>query len=718
MRQVAPAGATMAPETALRTLARLYGVSPSYTDMERQRRDASDEGLLAVLKSLGASLESVADAPAALRERRLALHRRALPGCVVAFGETPPLLTLRLPAAAADRRVRVSIEPVDPMRDPGGAADAAESLTIDPAHGARHWHDLEGERRATVRVRLPHGLDPGYYRLRVDDSSASCPLLVAPRRMHPGPAALRDGRAWGVFLPVHAVRRAADAGVGDLDALGELFEWVTSLGGQAVGTLPMLAQFLDEPFEPSPYSPVSRLFWSELYLAPRRGGEPEAGSAPARGPEADAVRAAGEALVDYRSAGAERRRELEAWLAREWPEGNPEPEGLEAFRRLRPEVDAYARFRATGERRRESWHVWPERMRAGELRDGDWEPGARRFHLWAQWKAHEQLSALAERTRERGAGLYIDLPLGVHADGFDTWRYRDRFVSGMSVGAPPDSFFTGGQDWGFPPLRPEAMAESGFAYTVATIRNHLRYAGVLRLDHVMGLHRQYWVPHGTGAKHGVYVRYPARALYAILALESHARGAAIVGEDLGTVPPAVRQGMARHGVRGMYVGQFDANADARPATGTAAPGAVASLNTHDMPTFAAYWTGRDLRQRVEWGLLERDQVDAESAARSRLRQAIRRELGWHETRDDAVGGDDTRAALDAWQARLAAGDAALMLVNLEDLWDETEPQNVPGTWRELPNWRRRARLTLDEIRADGMLAERLKRIDGLRRGKA
>lgn len=715
---VRPAARALAKQ--LRHLARLYGVQTSYTDIGNQRRDADPRALHAVLRAQGAPLSEAPDGAeldAALQQRLRQLHQRVLPPVVVAWADAPLTLTLRRPADA-DPAVRLLVSP-DPGAGAAGPPAAAPPMqALDVAAGQVLSSRVEsrgGLARLVQRLRVPHALRPGYHQLRVGDASIdgggpdadgkSARLLVAQRRVHSGDPSLDAARAWGVFLPVHAIRRQGDGGAGDLDGLEALFDFVNDLGGRAVGTLPLLALFLDEPFEPSPYSPASRLVFSELWLGAQDDGR-DALSARARG-RVEARRDADD-QVDYRAAAARVRARLERESARAFEGG--EPEALAAFRDARPEVDAYARFRATMAARGAVWHEWPERFRHGELTAADGDEAEYRYHLYAQWRLHERLSRLARHTRATGAGLYIDLPLGAHADGFDAWRYRESFAAGVSVGAPPDPFFTRGQDWGFPPVRPEGMLASGLEYTIATIRNHLRYAGVLRLDHVMGLHRQFWVPHGMDATHGVYVRYPSRALYAVLSIESHRASASIVGEDLGTVPRVVQTAMARHGVRGMHVAQFEAGAERRPTTGAASPGAVASLNTHDMPTFAAFWTGRDLRQRVDWGLLSETEAQVEREARSRLRRALAHDLG--------VAEDDTGGALEAWLERLAASDAALVLINLEDLWGETEPQNVPGTWRELPNWRRRAALDLERIRRDPGIERILQRIDGLRRGKA
>jgi 4-alpha-glucanotransferase len=311
---------------------------------------------------------------------------------------------------------------------------------------------------------------------------------------------------------------------------------------------------------------------------------------------------------------------------------------------------------------------------------------AQRHHLYCQWAAQRQMSDLDARARARGLGLYLDFPLGAHPAGFDVWREREAFARGVHVGAPPDAFFTRGQDWGFPPAHPERSRAQGHRY----FRAALRHAGVLRLDHVMGLHRLFWVPQGAPARDGVYVRFPAPELYAILSLESHRSRTLLVGENLGTVPGAVDAALARRGVRGMYVLQYAASPDPERTPEPVPPGAIAGLNTHDTPPFRAFWEARDVDDQLDLGLVSPAGAAAARARRRAVRLALARVL----TRQGLLNGDpdDPRAVLSAALAWLARGPAGGVLVNLEDLWLETLPQNVPGTRRERPHWQRPARL--------------------------
>jgi 4-alpha-glucanotransferase len=705
-------------------LARLYGVQTAYYDVERQRRQAAPEMLLHVLRALGAPVARLADVPAAVRERRAAPWQRGVEPVTVLWTGGAAALELRRPATAAgtDLRCDVALEDGDTRRWHVAGPDLH-------ATGAA---EVEGARYVAQRVPLSDDLPEGYHRLQVTAGKQRFDTLLirAPRRAHAPARGRGRGSGWGVFLPLYALRSARDWGSGDFTDLGALIGWVGAQGGDVVATLPLLAAFLDEPFEPSPYAPASRLFWNELFVDPERA--PELARTPAaqallRSPALQAERAAlrDEPLVAYERVAALKRRVLLELARGFFAEGETPPAAYRRFVVEHPQLEDYACFRAAGERYGGPWPTWPESPREGTLGQGDYDPEAKRYHLYAQWLAHQHLDAVAARTRASGTRLYLDLPLGVHPDSYDVWREREAFATSIAGGAPPDVFFRGGQNWGFPPLHPERMRERGYQYFRASIQNHLQHAGMLRIDHVMGLHRLYWVPQGAAATEGVYVRYPAEELYAVLCLESRRHRAVLVGEDLGTVPRAVRTAMGRHGLRRMYVGQFELapNADApfRPV----ARGTVASLNTHDMYPWAAFWRALDVPDRQALGLLDDSLAAHEGGWRDGLRHALLSHLerqpggaaGWDwagAAAADGEGESAERAARNALLAHLAASAADVTLVNLEDLWLETRPQNVPGTWRERPNWRRKARYPLEAFTRLPAVCEPLRQIDSLR----
>jgi 4-alpha-glucanotransferase len=440
--------------------------------------------------------------------------------------------------------------------------------------------------------------------------------------------------------------------------------------------LPLLATFLEEPFEPSPYSPISRLFWNEFYLDPSRVPE-FSGSQQARR-LLESMSPSRTVLVNYRDVMRNKRAVMEA-MARAFFENAPAERGrdFDRFVTNNPELGEYARFRARTDRERQGCHEWQ-----GDAFDND--PAIERYHLYAQWLIDSQLRDVAMRSQAANCFLYLDLPLGLHRDSFDTWRFPTLFVKGMSGGAPPDPVFTTGQNWSFQPAHPQAMREDGYKYAIAYIRKHLEFAKLLRIDHVMGLHRLYWIPEGLTGERGLYVRYPAEEMYAILSLESHRAGAGIVGENLGVVPEEVNHSMAKHNVRHLYVAQVETTLASRKSALKSPPsGSVASLNTHDMFPFQAFIDGKDIDVRLKLGFINSKEALAERRVRRKVRKALGKSFG--------------KDLLNGCLKFLRKSRASIVLHNLEDLWGETKPQNIPATTREHANWRRRMRYSMERL---------------------
>jgi 4-alpha-glucanotransferase len=673
----------------LRQLARLFGVETTYEGMGGEKHRADPEALSRTLQALGAELDGSTPRQA-LRARRAELAALAAQPVQVAWGGTLKELRVRLPHAG---RERVAIE----LR-----MDSGEVVT-QAAEAEPHGYRARNGWSATHGIRLTRRLPIGYHRLQVETAGATFDTLViaAPRHAH-----VNDVREWGLFFPLYALCSDDSWGVGDYGDLAAVAGWAGRLGAGFVSTLPLLATFLDAPFDPSPYSPASRLFWNELFInmddVPGRGrGTPELA--------AELLQCSAGRYVDYQRVAAIKRRELERAVRESSTDSGVQAE-LRLFESSFPRVADYARFRAVCDRRREGWPAWPDRLRDGSIREGDYAPEDYDYHLFAQWQADRQLAAVGSAADNGAAALYLDMPLGVHPDSYDCWRMRELFAAGVSAGAPPDPLFTGGQNWGFRPLNPGPLRASGYAYLIEVFRHHLRHARMLRLDHVMSLYRLFWVPDGMSAKEGVYVRYAEDELFAILVLESARHRAVVIGEDLGTVPPAVRRAMDKHHVQRMSVLQFEASPEHEPPVAPPQQNVVASLNTHDMPTFAGFWRGSEIDDQLDLNLVDAD----EHADLLRTRAALRRSLSLHL----GAGGEVQPAlARQRLTERLADSPARYVLVNLEDLWLEEEPQNVPGTSHERPNWKRRARRPLSEIMNDAVIRRMLESI-AVRRTRA
>ncbi len=687
------------PRAALVELARLHGVVPVYRANDQSVCEVGTETLLRILAALGTELRDAGAAADAVRARRQAIWRQVVSPVVASWLPGVITIPLRLPADAGSTvRVRAVLENGDAWQD-----DPHEPTTL-------RVREVEGTRFRRAEVAVGRALPEGYHRgtIEVDGDAHEFSWIVAPRRAH-----APDPRTSGVFVPLYALHSARRQDCAGLREWEELATWAGEAGVRFLGTLPLCAAFLEPPVEASPYAPVSRLFWNEVYV------DFEALPEFAHSREAQALAAAVRDAppdpdhVDWPAVAEHRRHVLAACAARHFAD-DPEAmdQGLRAFVARRPEVERFARFRAMSETNGRNWRDWPTPARDGRIVE-DVEPEVFHRHLYAQWRMQQQVDAMLSRMRAGGTELYLDLPLGVHPDGYDSWAFRDEFLEGCSAGAPPDPFFTKGQDWGFAPLDPVASRRSGHGYFRACLRHQLAHCGLLRVDHVMGLHRVWCVPHGMAADRGAYLRQPAEELYAIATLESNRHACAIVGEDLGTVPFATARALEEHGMLSMHVLQFELAPGQVRKSLTPGARSLSALNTHDMPTFAAYWNAADVADREDLDLLDPAAAAKERHRRQQLEHALALALAEH---GEHLDGGDSQAALRATLHALARSDAAVLMVSLEDLWSETRPQNTPGTSAERRNWQRRARPSLDLIRSQDELRARLEDVVRARGG--
>jgi 4-alpha-glucanotransferase len=630
---------------ALRSLARAMGVHTRYTNGLGKRVIVAPETLLRVCAALGAHVERPGDAAGALRTHRETTKAGLVPPVLVAWdGSLAPI------AISTDR----------------------------PVQGQVHLEDgpVVPLVRSGTKLRAPRALPFGYHRLTVETSgrSETSTVIAAPLQAWRRPGA---HRSWGVGTHLAALRSARSRSLGDLRDLESLCRWVGERGGDLVTLLPLVPTFNSQWPEPSPYSPVSRLFWSELILDLGEAHRPTPVPASLDVTRGDA--------------------EVRAALARQ-----PVPPTSE----LDAELIRYARFRGAQARLGRNWRDWPAAARAGTLTPDQVDSEEERFHLVAQTLARRQLHDLRQRLDHDGFRLGLDLAVGGHPDGYDPWSRQTLFADGMSVGAPPDQGFPSGQDWGFSPVLPEASRREGHRYLAASIAHQAGLAGVLRVDHIMAWTRLYWIPHGFGLHDGTYVSYPAEELFAVLTLESNRHRCEVVGENLGTVPREILEALPRHRIWGMYLAMFQASDGPNVAPPTAAD--MALIGSHDTPTFAGWLQGNDIPDRVRHGLLAEPGISAVAEERSRA-------IWWLA---DHVGStvDDPRAFLSALLEWLGRSDSPLVVPWLEDLWLEEVAVNLPGTPSSArPNWQRPMRRLLDEIFTDPEVDELLRRLDRARR---
>ena len=683
------------------------GVEFSYYDIGGTRHETSLETKVLVLSALGYDVSSIGSAAAALAAEEERPWRRVLPPFSIRPCDPHGLeVDLFIPAAEEQRHWNwlFAFEDGESVSDTFRPADLA-------LLGA---HDVEGRRIERRRLNIRHAMRPGYHRIRVaNGEAAEGAIALAPLACYlPAGLEREDRRIWGLMGHLYTLQSGRNWGIGDFGDLATLGRIAAAAGADSIATNPFHVLFPYAPEAASPYSPSSRLFLNPLYV--------DIDAAPhAKGcAEIDGVRAQLEVLrigplVDYPGVWRAKRLAFEA-LYRRYRE---DAAAANAFAREVAQFAAeggeilkrYAAFAAIeDEQRRVPWPQWPE-----GLRDPS-GPDVRRFiethadrigfHVYLQYLADRQLGAAASAAREAGmrAGIIRDLALGINPDGADAWMMGNAFASGLRCGAPPDPFNPRGQEWGVLPLNPNRVRDHGELFA-ALVRANMRHAGGLRIDHVIGMQRQFLVPLGGYPAQGAYVRFPLEDLIGILALESHRNRCMVIGEDLGTVPAGFRERMEETNALGCAIFYFERTGDRFKAPGEYRAKAAASAATHDLPTLAGYWEGRDIETRERLGISPGVESDAARHERGRERQMVLEALRRAGLFDGMDPMELTPALENAIHAFLASSPAQVFLVQLDDLTFEKDQINVPGTIDAYPNWRRKLSVALE----DPVLAEAL-----------
>jgi 4-alpha-glucanotransferase len=651
---------TAPPGPELSRLAESYGVATSYQPSPDRTVAASATAVTLALAALGVD---AGDPAAALAARERELRERLLPPTVVCWSGSPPAFVADLPEGT---RLRIATE--------------------------------QGETRSAADQ-----LPPGVHRLTAtapDGRTADAHLIVAPPRL-PAP----PGRSYGLLVQLYSLLSHRSWGMGDLGDLAELTSWAgRALGAGFVQVNPLHAAVPGAPTDPSPYRPSSRRFPDPVHL--RIEDIPEY----AQVADPDRLRALREraerlreavlekgALIDRDAVWELKREALE--LVREVPLG---PGRRAAYADYLAEggeaLEDHATWCALAEVHGSDWSRWPAGLRdprsaetaraRGELMDRV------DFHSRLAWLTESQLGAAQRVAREAGMplGVVHDLAVGVHPEGADAWAQQAYFAAGMSVGAPPDAFNARGQDWGLPPWRPDRLAESGYAPYRQLLRALFRYAGALRIDHVMGLFRLWWVPQGRPPTEGTYVRYDAEAMLAVLVLEASRAGTVVIGEDLGTVEPGVREVLRERGVLGTSVLWFerDWEGDGRPLPPERwRADCLATATTHDLPPTASRLTGEHVELRDSLGLLTRplDEERAEASADTAEWLELLARLGLLHGTGGGADPSSEEAQIQAVHRFLLHTPARMVGIWLPDTVGDRRPQNLPGTWDQYPNWR-------------------------------
>ncbi|WP_371163714.1 4-alpha-glucanotransferase [Buchananella felis] len=676
---------------ALRELANKCGVATEYWDFSGNHRQVQERVLVAVLEALGRQAATDEEVARSLAEVELEPWRDALPPSVVMRSG----FSYELPVHVHHgERVTVRVE-----LELGGQWQLSQmDVYVAP-------REVDGNLIGRATFYLPENLPLGWHELVAEIGEGEfwrevrCPLAVTPFRLDALPG--RDWRGWGVMAQVYSTLSSESWGMGDY---GDLADLAQISGEQGADFLLINPTHAGEPIPPitaSPYLPVTRQFVSPLYVRPQLIEEYGKLTAPARARLEDAQRrwqAAARSIerVERDAAWASKLEALE--------------EVFHVQRRFGRQA-AFDRFRRRGGQSLENWGLWcalveelsPER---GCAKDGiDWPVGLENvhgkdveaarerlaaridFYVWLQWVADEQLAAAQNTARDAGMrlGVMADLAVGVSKHGADMWTMPENFAKGMGVGAPPDMYNQQGQNWDQPPWRPDALARAAYRPLRDMARTVLAHSGALRIDHILGMFRLWWVPAGESAADGTYVRYNHEAMLGVLLLEAHRAGAVVIGEDLGTVEPWVRDYLADRGVLGTSIMWFEKNEEG----GFLAPQdyrtlALSTVNTHDLPPTAGYLDGEHVELRHRLGLLEDDVEQVRAEARAERAQMVGELIERGYLVDDAASEPQIIAGMHRF---VADTPSQLVGVALVDAVGEKRAQNQPGTDEEYANWR-------------------------------
>ena len=701
----------------------MYGIEPYFWDIWGRKHEIAREAKQALLRARGVAAGSAAELDQSLARRARAEWERFVPPALVVTVAAETELPLNVPADCPHPVARVSIRRED------GSEAAYELRLADLPESASA--EIDGRTWVRKVAHLEVALPLGYHRVRVSIGGvdAETRYIVTPERAWNDHLPARGRRAAGVAVGLYGVRSEHNWGCGDFRDLLGVIDWVAGdLEASFVSLNPLHAIHNRRPFNTSPYLPNCIYYQNFIYLD-IEGMEDFLHSTCARrlrdsaAIEAEIRRLREVPFVEYEGVAALKLRFLKlafVQFLREWRAGSPRAVQFREFcEREGDLLQKFAVYCALDEwlHRRDPnvwiWPEWPPQYREPDsdatrtFQQKHWRSVM--FYQYLQWQIGLQLHRAQQRarTRKMSIGLYHDLALATDRFGSDLWAHRPFFVSGCRVGSPPDDFALEGQDWGFPPPNAEVHRANGYRLFAETIRRNARYGGALRMDHVMRLFRLYWIPDGSDAAHGAYVKEVSLDLLRILALESVRNRVLIVGEDLGTVDPAIRETLEQFGVLSYRLFYFEKDAQGEFRRYREYPRqALVSSTTHDLPTLAGMWAGADLDARRAAGMLDQAAFDAQSRTRLLEKQKMLDMLFELELMPaDLPRGAKDYPALSGELHNgivgfLALTPSQLLAINQEDLTKELDQQNLPGTTWQSPNWGRKMRFSLEQLRDD------------------
>ena len=708
------------------------GIIDAYYDIRGVHHVASVDARCTLLNALGFKADSDAAVSASLQQMHQR-HWQEMVAPVMVYRENSPAhgIALNLDEDQLNQPLQWLLQ-----RENGESIQGSWLLNADQVE---ETIEFNGKRRSRLRVQLPADIGQGYHRLQLQQDGASVEILlvVAPAACYLPDIIQAGGKPWGISLQLYALRSRRNWGIGDFSDLRAAIRILAPLGIDSIGLNPLHALFSQLPENASPYSPSSRDFINFLYLDIESIAEFHSSEAALQQVNCDSFQSRLQALrdspqVDY-SGVCSAKLEVLKLCYRQFQQqaGDHQSARLSAFEGFQASGgDALYRFSLfealqshfhQQDSRIETWQQWPQDYQTPDSTTVSiWaaaNQAAIEFYQYLQWQAELQLSAVQQDCAELGMqiGLYNDLAVGNERFSSQCWAAPEQYALDTGIGAPPDDFSPAGQSWGLPPLIPRQLRADAYGPFIRSLRANMQHAGALRIDHVMGLMRLYWVPANHAADQGTYVSYPFDDLLGILALESHRNQCLIIGEDLGTVPNEVRHALWVNNILSYRILMFEKNWDNGSFTPPADYPSLAlcASGSHDLPTLRGFWSETDLDLRDALKLYPNQEMSPQQRQlRRRDRSEIMTALSRENLLDPAsLQQDDSSGATDvahlsqpmfvAIQRYLARSEACLMMVQLEDILGQTQQINVPGTIGEYPNWRHKIPLNLEDWRDQG-----------------
>ncbi len=659
----------MTSDQALRELADGFGILPSYHDMSGHEHQTDRDTQIALLRANGLMLDTDAMIFEALSHRRNSDIRQQFPGEIIIQSGVPWRL------------------------DPGVGISWAVTLDGDTSICCKG--NCDGGLNLPA---LPSGLHDLVIHTGKTDHSIL--LIAAPARLPSLHDITGADRIWGINTALYGLRSAGNLGLGTFGDLGAASKDFAKVGAGFLGINPVHALGWADRATISPYSPSHRGFLNTQHVGPG-AGVPDV--ILTDGERALAARLRDGDLLDYSAIHAL----TDAVLERAYQAFCDAGAAIAVFDRFcRDQGQAlklFATYEAISEEFGPDWRTWPADLR--HPASASVKTAARRladrirFHSWLQWAAHEQLTNAQGAAKSAGMslGLYLDLAVGPRRGGAETWCSQDVVANGVSIGAPPDHLSPAGQNWDLAGFAPEKSRRSKFTHFQRTLSGTMRHAGVMRIDHILGINRSFWIP--DDGSRGAYIKQPIAALLAIIAIEAERHGTVVIGEDLGLVPDGFRETLAARGLYSYSVLQYEKDhAGQYRSTEHLRAQSLACFSTHDTPTLRGFWTGRDIDwwQKLDW-------IDGDQAGRLKGQRGCERG-SLLALSNDAVEVDDPRAVSSHIHRQLAHSPAAMVSVQLDDVLEVEEAQNLPGTIDEHPNWRRRCPVATQDFGSDTRLA--------------